>query len=213
MVNLLEWVIKMRKKWITAAILGVLFIILTLLVMFNYTKSFDSTLYSIITFKMVGWLTSFYKVITFLGSTVFIVSLCILFLVLFIIIKKPKYGCIITVCLIISTIFNNLVKFIVRRPRPEVLKLVIEKSFSYPSGHTMAAVSMYGMLIYLVYKSNILKKYKIMLYIFLGLLPILIALSRIYLGAHFASDVTGAFLLSTSLLLIEISIIESKKML
>ena len=65
----------------------------------------------------------------------------------------------------------------------------------------MASVSMYGILMYLVIKSKLSKKYKILLSVFLCILPILIGISRIYLGAHFASDIIGALLLSTIILL------------
>ena len=68
----------------------------------------------------------------------------------------------------------------------------------------MAAVTLYGILIYFVMKSKLNKNAKIAISIVLGLLPICVAISRIYLGAHFASDVTGAAITSTALLLVEI---------
>lgn len=203
---------KKNKNIIIISILSILFIVLSILVYFNLTISFDNTIYHLITINMNNILTSIYKVITFFGSTLFIISLCIFFLILFIILKKKNYGFIISGVLIISTIFNNLVKIIICRERPDVLKLVIEGTYSYPSGHTMASVSMYGILMYLILKSNINKKLKIVLTTILGILPILVGMSRIYLGAHFVTDVIGGFLLAITLLLIEINIIDKKKL-
>ena len=74
----------------------------------------------------------------------------------------------------------------------------------------MASVTMYGILIYLINKSNLDKRLKIIFSIILGIIPILVMLSRIYLGAHYASDVIGACILSTTLLLIETMIVEKK---
>ena len=45
----------------------------------------------------------------------------------------------------------------------------------------------------------------------LGIIPVLVALSRVYLGAHYITDIMGAFLVSIILLLIEIYIIDKKK--
>ncbi len=201
----------MKKRTIIVSVLFLLFISLVILIKTNVISGFDTWVYNIVTIKMSTIITNMYKVFTFFGSTSFIVFLCAFFLVLFIILKKNSKGYIITICLIISTIMNNVIKVIIRRPRPEVLALVTEKSFSFPSGHTMASVSMYGMLIYLLLRSSTNKKTKIALSILLGILPFMIGLSRIYLGAHFASDIIGGIIVSSILLLIETYFIDKKK--
>lgn len=203
---------KKNSNIIIIGVLSVLFILLSVLVYFNLTTNVDDAIYKIVTLNMNNTITFINKIITFFGSTLFIICLCIFFLIIFIILKKKNYGLIISVVLIISTIFNNLIKIIICRERPNVLKLVIEDTYSYPSGHTMASVSMYGILMYLVFKSNMNKKLKIGLLIVLGILPILVGISRIYLGAHFGTDIIGGFLLSIILLLIEINIIDNKKL-
>ena len=37
----------------------------------------------------------------------------------------------------------------------------------------------------------------------LGIIPLLVGISRIYLGAHFATDIIGGYLLASILLIIE----------
>lgn len=191
-----------NRKWIIVG-LSLLFILLTILIKFNLTDNFDILSYNLVTFKINDIFTNIYKIITFLGSTEFIIFLCVFFLILFILLKKKNTGLVIIGVIIISTIVNNLIKLIIARERPEVLSFVTEHSFSYPSGHTMAAVTMYGILIYIVLKSNMNKKLKISLSVILTIIPLLVALSRVYLGAHFMSDVIGAIIASTILLLIE----------
>lgn len=203
----------MKKNKNVIIVMSVLFILLSILICFNLTTNFDNTIYNFITRNMNNTLTSIYETITFLGSTLFIICLCILFLVIFIIIRKKNYGLIITGVLIISTIINNVVKIIICRERPDVLKLVIEDTYSFPSGHTMASVSMYGILMYFVLKSKMNRWLKIVLTMVLGLLPLLVGMSRIYLGAHFATDIIGGFILAIILLLIDINIIEEKNIL
>ena len=115
------------------------------------------------------------------------------------ILKKKDYAFKCAGILVISTLLNNIVKVIIRRPRPEYIT-VIESTFSYPSGHTMASVTLYGFLIYYLFKTKISKSYKILFSILLGIIPFVVAISRIYLGAHYFSDVFGAMLLSLALL-------------
>jgi len=199
-----------NRKWIIIGLI-LLFVLLSILICTNLIKPFDTFMYELITLGMNDIVTIIYKVITFLGSTLFIVLLCVFFLILFIILKKKNIGLIISSVLIISTIFNNLLKIIFCRTRPDVIKLVHESSYSFPSGHTMASVSMYGILIYILVKSNINKKIKVTLITILSVLPILVGLSRVYLGAHYISDIIGGFLVSIILLLIETYIIDKKK--
>ncbi|MBE6157144.1 MAG: phosphatase PAP2 family protein [Firmicutes bacterium] len=199
-----------NRKWVIIGLI-ILFIVLTFLVKTNLIKEFDSYFYNLVTFKVNDSFTNIYKLITFLGSTEFIIFLCVFFLGLFIILKKKNTGLIISGVLVISTIVNNLLKIIIMRSRPEVLAFVEEHSYSFPSGHTMASVSMYGILLYLVLKSNMNNKLKIILSSILSMLPIFVALSRVYLGAHFMSDVIGAFIVSIALLLIETYYIDKKK--
>jgi len=191
-----------NRKWVILT-LTILFIFLSISVKFNWLENIDNLAYSLITLNINSLITSTYKIITFLGSTKFIIFLCIFFLVLFVILKKKNIGFIVTGSIIVSTIVNNLLKIIVMRERPNVLKFVHESSYSFPSGHTMAAVTMYGILMYIVLKSNLNKKLKIFLAVLLGFIPILVGLSRVYLGAHFITDVVGAFIVSIILLLIE----------
>ncbi len=201
----------MKIKKYSIWLCSILFIIITLLVKFDVVSKFDTFIYEIVTFKMTPLISNIFKSITFFGSTIFIVLLVIFFLCAFILKKDNKKGYLVAFTLIVSTILNNVVKIIIRRARPTILALVTETTFSYPSGHTMASVSMYGILVYLVSKSKLNKKLKIFLEIILGILPIIIGISRIYLGAHFASDVIGAMLLSTVLILILTYYIDSKE--
>lgn len=198
------------KKNIIIIVLSLLFIVLCILVKLDLLSNIDESVYKFITCNMNDTTTNIYKVITFFGSTIFMVGLCVLLLVLFIILKKNIYGYIISGTLIFSTIMNNVIKVIIRRERP-IYMIVRETTFSFPSGHTMASVSMYGILIYLINKNNMNKKLKIILSIILGMIPLMVATSRIYLGAHYFSDILGAIMLATIVLLISTKYIKDKK--
>lgn len=141
-------------------------------------------------------LTDIFKIISFLASTKFIITI----LIVYIFIKKDA---LFPLNMALSTILNTIIKKLVRRPRPTNI-LVREESFSFPSGHTMASVSFYGYIIYLLYKSNY--KIKKVLIPILIILILLIGFSRIYLGAHYLSDVITAYLISINYLIIFIHV-------
>lgn len=201
-----------KSKIIIVCSLLLMFIVNTIVVVNNGYGVIDGAVYNFVMRYASEMTTRSMHVITFFGSTKFIVGLCVIifFVLLF---KKKKMNAFSTAALlIISTVTNTVIKLTVQRARPEYIT-VIEHSYSYPSGHTMASCTLYGFMIYLLLKSNISKKYKILYSGVLGLLIFLVGLSRIYLGAHFFSDVFGGILLSTSLLLIFDLINEKKKLL
>ena len=148
-------------------------------------------------------LTKIFLIITNLGSPYVLILLTLLSFLL----KNKKLSFIITGNLGLITIINQVLKFIVKRPRPSDLFLIVETGYSFPSGHSMVSLSFYGLLIYFIYKYFKNKKLKIFLITFLSLIIILIGISRVYLGVHFVSDVISGFLLSLSYLIIFIKVI------
>lgn len=199
----------MKKKIIINSILSLFLIILTILVINESILVIDNKIYYFIAQYISNFNTKIFKAITFLGSTFFIIFIT---LVLALIYKKRRGGLII-LTILLSTLLNNLIKIVIRRPRPDINRLVYEASFSYPSGHTMAISSLVGIIIYLLWHNNSSKKRggKIILTIILSILPILVMLSRIYLGIHYFSDCLAGYL-SSIILVISITLfIDNKK--
>ncbi len=200
-----------NKKYIIAFILLVLLITNTVLVILDVYKPVDMAVrdfllnfYSATTDKVM-------QIFTFLGSTTWIIVLALAIFFFFLLYEKKQNFAFATAgVIIISTILNQVTKIIIRRPRPSYMPIGLESSYSYPSGHTMASASLYGFIIYLICKSGISKGNKIFFSSILSIIVLLIMTSRIYLGAHYFSDVIGGLLFS-SLLLIILSIIEDKK--
>lgn len=199
-----------KSKYIIISLLSLIFILNTILVILNLTSPIDDFFHNIMVLNNSEMLTKIMHIITFMGSTKFIILIGLVILITFIVLKQKAKGVSATVVLIISTLINNLIKIIIQRPRPEYIS-VIEKTFSYPSGHSMASMSLYGFLIYLIIKSNLKRFDKILLCSLLGLLILGIGISRMYLGAHFFTDVFGGFILSIILILIFDLINDKKK--
>lgn len=94
-------------------------------------------------------------------------------------------------------------KNIYQRPRPEILHLVEEKGFSFPSGHSLAVTIMVGTLIVILsqrIKNTVWRK---IVQILLSLYIVSVLVSRIYLGVHYPSDVIASLCVGLGVLFME----------
>jgi undecaprenyl-diphosphatase len=88
---------------------------------------------------------------------------------------------------------NTLVKLVVHRPRPVLQEpLLTLHSFSFPSGHVAGSTLFYGVLCAFVVAHSSRAGVRSGAPVVGLVMVLLVALSRVYLGAHFPSDVLGA---------------------
>jgi len=92
-----------------------------------------------------------------------------------------------------GALLNRLLKYAFHRPRPHfddpILKLT---SYSFPSGHTMMATVLYGVVAAYLLAKTPDWRWRVLIIMSASLLIALVGFSRIYLGAHYLSDVLGA---------------------
>jgi membrane-associated phospholipid phosphatase len=90
---------------------------------------------------------------------------------------------------------EGVLKAIMHRTRPPyAAALLHDISYSFPSGHAMASTIGFTMLAYLVSRlANLRGWRRASLYVGAGVLIVAIALSRVYLGVHYPSDVMAGF--------------------
>lgn len=190
-------------KWIILFICLIGFLALAEDVFHKEIMKGDIIGYKIIsTFLISDFTTPIAKFITNFGGAIFLIILTI---TLFILIKNKKIGLSIILNLIVITGLNQILKYILQRPRPTEYRLIEETGFSFPSGHSMVSMAFYGYLIYLIYKYVKNKYVKWISIVLLSILICSIGISRIYLGVHYTSDVLGGFLVSISYLILFIS--------
>ena len=157
-------------------------------------------------------LTTFMKLATKLSNPevmIVIAIISILFCIKLIKNKKLSLGIILNLAGI--TIINQILKFIFRRERPTGYRLIEMSGYSFPSGHAMASLAFYGLLIYIT-KRLVKNKYLKILLITLNIaIIILIGVSRIYLGVHYLSDVLTGYSISIIYLLITTKLLNKYK--
>ena len=85
---------------------------------------------------------------------------------------------------------DSYFKNIICRERPS-----IHAGYSFPSGHTTISMCFYGIIIYLVMKYVRSAFWRIALSIFFGFIIFMVALSRLWLGVHFPTDVVAGLFL------------------
>ncbi|WP_270180854.1 phosphatase PAP2 family protein [Alkalihalobacillus sp. CinArs1] len=99
-------------------------------------------------------------------------------------------------------------KLLFERQRPDVLEKFDGTGFSFPSGHSTGAITFYGFLFYLIVISNLKRRWKITINTILGVLTVTVALSRIFIGVHYLTDILAGLTLGLAWLLICIMALE-----
>ena len=197
--------VKNNKMLIASLILLIIFIFFVIL--HNYFNVIDNYIYSLIKPLISNSMTNIMQFITFFSDPIW----CILLSCLIVLLSKNKKiskGFLLN--LILVFLLNYVLKIMFSRERPIDINLITETGFSFPSGHAMISLGIYGFLIYLLLLSDKNKISKIIGTASLVLLIFLIGISRIYLGVHYATDVIAGFVISASYLLLFIRFIYPK---
>jgi undecaprenyl-diphosphatase len=92
----------------------------------------------------------------------------------------------------------GVAKWSFARPRPRIIPRLSDSGwFSFPSGHAMLAPLVFG-LGALIWSAPWPRPARIALLLLAGAISLLVAVSRVYLGVHWPSDVVGGLLLGTA---------------
>lgn len=171
---------------------GVLFGYIAAAINNETIEHFDMSVIGFVQGLEMPWLTTIMKTFTWIGSATVVTTITIIAFVLLIFYFHYWQQAFLLVTVVVGSIFlNYLLKIYFKRERPEIHRILDIGGFSFPSGHTMMAFSLYTIISYIAWRNAKTILNRMLLIVFAAFMILMIGISRIYLGVHYPSDVAG----------------------
>jgi undecaprenyl-diphosphatase len=193
-----------RRRWATQAILGATtlgsiggFVAIARTIDGADGNTFDRTVVGFVGRARHPVSNAAARAVTFLGSVPGAVSVSLGSVALAR--RRPRLVAQIAIGAVGGVVAELLVKRFFRRERPTLLAH-LEKvgSSSFPSGHSMAASSLYLTLAFVASRSRRLRRRRAGLLASAGAVASAIGATRVFLGVHWPTDVLGGLALGTA---------------
>lgn len=158
------------------------------------TRRFDETVRNIVHETAFPLLTSVMQTASFLGSTLFLTVFGVV-IVIALYLRKHRRGAILfTITTVGASVLLVILKLAFRRARPEpFFDTILPASYSFPSGHSLAAFCFYGALAEILSERTNKFWQQTIVWTAAVTMILLIGISRIYLGVHHPSDVVAGY--------------------
>lgn len=140
------------------------------------------------------WLFEIMRDITSLGGATVVFLITFFVIGYFILQKQYSMLIIVLVAVIGGALMDLELKELFGRIRPQIIpSLVFEKSYAFPSGHSMMSAVIYLSLASLIARLQVRFRDKIYIISVAIFLSFIIGISRVYLGVHYPTDVLGGW--------------------
>lgn len=158
------------------------------------TQSFDETVLQWLAQHRAPLLDEIMLEITSLGTGLVLIMIALI-ASLFLWLTRHRWSVYVLLFGIVGgKILNTLLKVIFERQRPSVVEWVTQvHSASFPSGHAMSSMVVYGSIAYLVARLEPAPRLRRTIWATAAVLILAIGVSRMYLGVHYPSDVIAGF--------------------
>ena len=133
-----------------SAVSLIIFSDITNAVLNQQTITFDSTVINIVFSLRSVWLTKIMLVFSLFGNQILMLG-AIVIIVFLTGRKHRKESFIFTLLLLLGLFSTQALKILYEVPRPHVLPLAIEESYSYPSGHALNSFLFYSTIAYFIF--------------------------------------------------------------
>ena len=184
------------KKVIKNSIFLILFLVTMIMLLLNKVSFLDDYIYKII-YGLRNNIWDFIFInITKMGNT----TIVLLVIIVVLLKMNHKNQKILSFTAMITVLSNQIIKNIIKRPRPNHIRLIKQGGYSFPSGHAMISIAVYGFLLYYIQTNCKNKKQKILLSVLLTIIILMIGCSRVYVGVHYPTDIIGGYCLSIYIL-------------
>jgi len=195
----------------TFGIIGCIFlllysgIVLGVLTERQWVNEFDFLLINVIQSQVSDPLSVLVAILTDIGGVKEIIAVTILVIAVLWIKRMYVAGLWLGGTVLLSVGLLTVMKILIGRARPDILVIATEQSQSFPSGHSAVSTIFYGLIGLTMVL--LMKKlwHKVFITVIVSMIISFVTLSRIYLGAHFPTDVLGGLFFGLAGVFISIS--------
>lgn len=147
-------------------------------------------------------LTAFFRVVTFVADPVVLAILATSATLVLIGLRRPVDAVFVGGSTALTFGLSELFKMLVSYPRPISGFLThLPSSQSFPSGHAICSLVFFGALALVIAQDRTDGESRTFVYVVAALAVLLVGVSRMYLGVHWITDVSGSWLLGAAILL------------
>lgn len=204
----LPWYRRLKRGYIFLGVYGVMVILFALLatfVHFHPVLGIDVTITKEFQENQTPWLSGLMTFVSYIGYQNWLsVGLVVVAAVILWLVDLRLEAVTVAVVYAASGLLNAGIKLLVNRPRPNASLVEVFRAAggqSFPSGHVMSYVAFWGLLFtFGVILFDKWRWWRIALLVVSAFFVVMVGPSRVYLGAHWASDVLGAYLIEAVLL-------------
>ena len=131
---------------------------------------------------------------TALGGVLILSLLCISACVYLWLGRQRKLAIFLAISVSAGSLLNTLLKQLIVRPRPDIFNHATDAALSsFPSGHAMMSTIVYLTLGALLSLSSSDRRIKINILFWSVFLPLIVGISRLYLGVHWPTDIIAGW--------------------
>jgi undecaprenyl-diphosphatase len=187
--------------WLPAAG-AVLFVLLAFLTGNGVTDGIDATIIDIVRTPAFNDALQPLRWITQLGSTWAMIVVAAIVIVIGVVAGMPREAVRGALGIGLGALLVEGLKAAIARTRPDLLEpIIVERGFSFPSGHAANSMVAYGILAVIVGRLPLSRGARVALQVALAALVFLIGLSRVWLGVHYPTDVVAGWMVGGVLVL------------
>jgi membrane-associated phospholipid phosphatase len=168
----------------------------------------DPRVQGIVVRHRVEWLTEAFRGLTWLGSTVVLGPLVGLAGAIFLVRDKRVLPAILPAAAVVVTVLaKNWLKVLIERPRPVPTLAIGSTGFAFPSGHAADSVAAFAMLA-LILAAGPSSCARWAIWGGAAIATLVVGVSRVYLGAHWMTDVLGGWALAAGIVSILVAVLD-----
>jgi membrane-associated phospholipid phosphatase len=156
--------------------------------------SFDKTVAVSLHAHATGFATGVLSAVTWLGGAKVLLAVTLVAAIWLLLRRRVAHAALMGVALAGGEWLNVLLKAAFDRPRPSFAEpLATAAGFSFPSGHAMVSLTVYGALAFVIAASVRSRRAQVLAVVPTMALVAAIGFSRVYLGVHYVSDVLAGY--------------------